>query len=284
MTDSTDASSFESERDSDRQRALNAAQAVLREHGRTIRTAITGLTEGPPDAFMGLLEDAADEIGWGLIWARRGLEPRERAALGLAMTATKGQPESVCEHVRLCIQQAWEPMEIGEILLHVLIYTGLPTIRVAFKAAHEVFHELGVALPPYAKGSDGGAMALSEAVVLLEEAGLQRRREMFGDAFVDARIGQPDAFNNLFDRTTHAFALMIFDRAALGTRLRILLALAATAATGQFGGVALHVRSATANGITISEIGEVLLQAYAYGGALASAGAFAAAREALKSR
>ena len=284
MTNSTEASSLESERDPDRQRARNAAQAVLREHGRTIRTAITGLTEGPPDAFMGLLEDAADEIGWGLIWARRGLEPRERAALGLAMTAAKGQPESSRACAPLHAAGVGADEAIGEILLHVLIYTGLPTIRVAFKAAHEVFQEFGVALPPYAKGSDGGAMALSEAVVLLEEAGLQRRREMFGDAFVDARMGQPDAFNNLFDRTTHAFALMIFDRAALGTRLRILLALAATAATGQFGGVALHVRSAAANGITTSEIGEVLLQAYAYGGALASAGAFAAAREALKSR
>ena len=53
MTDSTEASSLESERDPDRQRASNAAQAALREHGRTMRTAITGLTEGTARCLYG---------------------------------------------------------------------------------------------------------------------------------------------------------------------------------------------------------------------------------------
>jgi alkylhydroperoxidase/carboxymuconolactone decarboxylase family protein YurZ len=258
---------------------------ALQAKGKRLREQIAGASEAKPakDGFLELLEDAENELGWGMVWARPGLSTRMRAALALVMVASVGRESDVKAHARMCIRQGWSVEEIGEILLHMLVYAGLCRTRMAFEAASEAFAALGVPVPAV-EGGQGSDVADDEAARLLLaeriEAGRRVRGELFGAEFVDRLIGGPDPFMDIFNDVTHAYAFAsVWKREGLDLRSRILVALAIAAVTGQLGGVKRHVRSAVTAGIPSAEIGEVLLQAYVYGGAPVSVGSFNTAKE-----
>lgn len=261
---------------------------LLSAKGRYLRKEVTG-EENPSragDSFLGILQEAEDEFAWGMVWARPTLAPRLRAALALVMVAAVGRESDVKECVRICLRQGWSATEIGEILLHMLVYTGICKSRMAFDAAHQVFTELGSELPssreaqPSADGADPDDKKAEEFFQKKVVAGRRIRGELFGEEFVDNLLGGPDPFMDIFNDVTHAYAFgTIWARGGLDKNTRVLLTLAIAAVTGQHGGIKRHVRSAVTAGISQAEIGEVLLQAYVYGGAPASVGSFNTAKE-----
>lgn len=236
------------------------------------------------DAFMALLEDATHEWGFGMIWARPGLDLKMRAAAGLTMIACHGMREDIKSHVRLCLRQGWTPMEIGEILLHFLVYAGFPKTRISFSAAHEVFVEQGVPLPQSESAQDVGSPDADAQYATMAAEGRRIRNELFGGEFVSQLIGAAkDPFMDIFNDATHAWAFgVVWTRPALDVRTRTLLTLAAAAASGAIGGVNRHVRSAITAGVSPQEIGEIFLQAYYYSGAPGVSGSFLMARDVMR--
>ena len=93
------------------------------------------------DEFMTMFQDVTDEFCWGIIWARRGLNAKTRAALSLTATAAQSQTGAVKMHVKTCLRTGWTKREIGEILLHVYAYAGVYACLSAFTAAREAFAE-----------------------------------------------------------------------------------------------------------------------------------------------
>jgi 4-carboxymuconolactone decarboxylase len=114
------------------------------------------------------------------------------------------------------------------------------------------------------------------------EAGMAVRREVLGDAYVDAAMERTTAFTAAFQEAITRFAWgSVWTREGLDRRTRSAITVAVLAALGQEQELALHVRAARRNGLTEEELGEVLLHTAVYAGVPAANAAFAVAQRVL---
>jgi 4-carboxymuconolactone decarboxylase len=105
------------------------------------------------------------------------------------------------------------------------------------------------------------------------------RREVLGDAHVDRSVAGATEFTAPFQEFITEVAWgTIWTREGLDRRSRSMITLAALAALGREGELALHVRAALRNGLSEAEVGEVLLHTAVYAGVPASNAAFAVAQ------
>ena len=112
--------------------------------------------------------------------------------------------------------------------------------------------------------------------------GFQTRREVLGDAHVDAAIARTTDFTADFQEliTTQAWG-GIWSRPGLDRRMRSAVTLTALVALGHHAELKMHVRAALRNGLTRDEIKEILLQTSVYCGVPAANSAFAVAQTVL---
>jgi 4-carboxymuconolactone decarboxylase len=116
----------------------------------------------------------------------------------------------------------------------------------------------------------------------LFERGLQRRREVLGNEYVDANLRDSDEFMMAFQRAVTEVAWgWAWSRPGLDARTRSLINLAMLTALGRFDELGIYVKGALRSGVTVAEIQEVLLQTIAYCGTPAGRQAFLAAHRAL---
>ena len=81
---------------------------------------------------------------WGDVWARPGLERRERSLVTLAALVAVRAEGELALHVRAAARNGLTPDEIGEAILHTALYAGLPAANAAFKIAELVLVEDGL--------------------------------------------------------------------------------------------------------------------------------------------
>jgi 3-oxoadipate enol-lactonase / 4-carboxymuconolactone decarboxylase len=114
------------------------------------------------------------------------------------------------------------------------------------------------------------------------DAGLAVRREVLGDDHVDRAVASTSDFTRDFQEliTTYAWGT-IWTRPGLDRRSRSLITLTALVARGHHEELALHVRAARRNGLTVDEIKELLLQTAIYCGVPDANTAFRIAQQAL---
>jgi len=95
--------------------------------------------------------------------------------------------------------------------------------------------------------------------------GMKVRREVLGDAHVDRASAGATDFTRDFQEliTTYAWG-EVWTRPGLDRRSRSMITLTALVARGHHEELALHVRAALRNGLTVDEIKEVLLQSAIY--------------------
>jgi 4-carboxymuconolactone decarboxylase len=93
--------------------------------------------------FMMAMQDLTTRYCWGDIWARPGLSRQQRSMINLAMIATLNRPHELKAHVKGALTNGLSKDEIKEILLQVAVYAGIPAGVDSFRAANEVFKELG---------------------------------------------------------------------------------------------------------------------------------------------
>ncbi len=79
---------------------------------------------------------------WGGVWARPGLNLRERSLLTLALLAALGHHDEVSMHVRATANTGATPDDVKEALLHVAVYAGVPAANAAFKIAKAAYAEM----------------------------------------------------------------------------------------------------------------------------------------------
>ncbi|QIS20110.1 4-carboxymuconolactone decarboxylase [Nocardia terpenica] len=112
--------------------------------------------------------------------------------------------------------------------------------------------------------------------------GMAIRREVLGDAHVDRAIARTTEFTRPFqDYITESVWGSIWTREGLDRRTRRCITLAVLTALGRHEEIAMHVRAALADGITATEIAEVLLHTGAYAGVPAANAAFAIGQQVL---
>ncbi|WNG89034.1 4-carboxymuconolactone decarboxylase [Mycobacterium sp. ITM-2016-00317] len=97
--------------------------------------------------------------------------------------------------------------------------------------------------------------------------GMAVRRAVLGDAHVDRAIAATTDFTAEFQDFITRYAWgEIWTRPGLDRRSRSMVTLTALVARGHHDELAMHVRAARRNGLTVDEIKEVLLQTAVYCG------------------
>jgi 4-carboxymuconolactone decarboxylase len=116
----------------------------------------------------------------------------------------------------------------------------------------------------------------------LFEQGLTVRHEVLGADFVDANLSGTDEFMMTFQRIVTEWAWdYAWSRPGLDHKNRSMLNLAMLTALGRPQELGIYVKGALASGVTVEEIGEVLLHATVYCGTPAGRQAFLAAHDEL---
>jgi 4-carboxymuconolactone decarboxylase len=125
----------------------------------------------------------------------------------------------------------------------------------------------------------GGA----ESVPSGADEGMRVRREVLGDAHVDRATASATSFTAEFQDLITRYAWgEIWTRPGLDRRSRSMITLTALVAGGHWGELAMHVRAALRNGLTVDELREVLLQTAIYCSVPSANHAFAVAQDVLR--
>ncbi|MFI7537140.1 carboxymuconolactone decarboxylase family protein [Streptosporangium sp. NPDC049376] len=119
------------------------------EHGLVMLDAVDG-TAGAN--VIESLKDVAPELGhqivaWGFgeIYSRPGLEPRDRQLVTLGMlTALGGCEPQLTVHINAALNVGLTPQQIIEAFLHSAAYCGFPRALNATLTAKKVFAERGL--------------------------------------------------------------------------------------------------------------------------------------------
>ncbi|MDP9435632.1 MAG: 4-carboxymuconolactone decarboxylase, partial [Actinomycetota bacterium] len=112
--------------------------------------------------------------------------------------------------------------------------------------------------------------------------GMHVRRAVLGDAHVDRSIARTTPLSAPFQDFITRYAWGdVWSRPGLDRRSRSMLTLALLTALGQTHELGMHVRAAITNGLTVDEIGEVLLHSAVYAGVPATNSALAVAQQVL---
>jgi 4-carboxymuconolactone decarboxylase len=82
-------------------------------------------------------QDLITRYAWGEVWARPGLSRSERSMITLAVLAALRQSEELAMHARAAVRNGLTPEQIGEVLLHVAVYAGVPAANQAFKVVQD---------------------------------------------------------------------------------------------------------------------------------------------------
>jgi 4-carboxymuconolactone decarboxylase len=114
--------------------------------------------------------------------------------------------------------------------------------------------------------------------------GMKVRREVLGDEHVDRSTEKATALTAEFQDLITRYAWgEIWSRPGLDRRIRSCITVAMTVALNRPEELALHLRAAIRNGVTVDELREVLLQTVIYCGVPAANSAFRVAEEVLGS-
>ena len=91
--------------------------------------------------FTAPFQDLITRYAWGEIWSRPGLSRAERSMITLTALAALRHEGELAMHVRAALRNGLTPEQIGEVLLQVAIYAGVPAANRAFAMARQVLAE-----------------------------------------------------------------------------------------------------------------------------------------------
>jgi 4-carboxymuconolactone decarboxylase len=82
------------------------------------------------------------DYAFGSVWARAGLERKQRSLLTIGMLIASHQILELKNHVRIGVTNGLTVRELEEILIHAVPYVGFPAVASATTAVLEVLREL----------------------------------------------------------------------------------------------------------------------------------------------
>lgn len=104
--------------------------------------AVVERSWGEADDFDRPLQELLTEYCWGAVWARPGLERKQRSLITVALLAVLNRPIELQAHVKAAITHGCTRGEIRETLLHCTVYGGAPVGVTSFRLAKEALASL----------------------------------------------------------------------------------------------------------------------------------------------
>jgi 4-carboxymuconolactone decarboxylase len=93
-------------------------------------------------SFTQPMQEYATEVGWGWIWARPGLERKQRSLLNIAMLTVMGRATELGVHVKGAVRNGVSEVELRETLLQAAGYGGFPVGMEGFRVAEKAIGEM----------------------------------------------------------------------------------------------------------------------------------------------
>ena len=90
------------------------------------------------NSFNAVLQEYSDEVCFGRIWSREGIDRKQRSILNIAMLTALNRPAQLGRHVEGALNNGCTVEELREILLQTAVYCGLPAAAEAFRVAEDV--------------------------------------------------------------------------------------------------------------------------------------------------
>ncbi|MBK5122221.1 carboxymuconolactone decarboxylase family protein [Burkholderia sp. R-69980] len=88
--------------------------------------------------FNAVIHEYAEEVCFGRVWARTGIDRKQRSILNIAMLTALNRPAQLRSHLEGALTNGCTVDELQEILLQAGVYCGLPAAVDAFRVAEEV--------------------------------------------------------------------------------------------------------------------------------------------------
>lgn len=215
------------------------------------------------------LERYTQERLYGEIWARPGLNRRDRSLITVAALIAQGQAPALGYYGDQAIENGVTPRELSETVVHLAYYSGWGHAMATVGPLGEVFARRGVSrdeLPP----ETPQPLPLDQAA----EAGRERSvSEQFGSV-------NP----GLVHYTTDYLFRDLWLRPDLAPRDRSLVTVAALIASGKTEQIPFHLNRAMDNGLTEAQVSEVITHLAFYAGWPNAMSALPVAREVLANR
>jgi 4-carboxymuconolactone decarboxylase len=121
-------------------------EKTLREKGAAVRAELMGEAYAASlestvyaDPGMIAFRDLAQEIAFGTVWSRPGLDLKTRTLICVVSDTATGRYPELAIHLRMALRQGWTETELTETLLHLSVYVGLPLVREALQTAAATF-------------------------------------------------------------------------------------------------------------------------------------------------
>lgn len=94
--------------------------------------------------FTRPLQDMVTRYCFGEVWNRPALDLKTRSLLTLALLTALGKQNQLRVHIKGAIQNGVTKEEIREVLMHSMIYAGLPAAVDSFHTAGDVLKQMGL--------------------------------------------------------------------------------------------------------------------------------------------
>jgi 4-carboxymuconolactone decarboxylase len=207
----------------------------------------------PPDmqAITPPLAASTDDVLFGDVWKRTELVPRDRSLVTVAALIAGGHTQQMTGHFNRALDNGVKPAEISAVITHLAFYCGWPRAVSAVGVAKDVFAKRGIA-------TDGLASPASELLAVDPTSDAPRaaavEAQMGGTAPVLARYTNSVLFGDLWRRPD------------LAPRDRSLVTIAALIVAGQDDQLAFHIDRGMNNGLTRTEVSEVITHLAFYAG------------------
>ncbi len=114
---------------------------------------LTASPDSNPTGFMNIGADFQDiapdltkyvvEFAFGEIYSRPGLDNKQKVLTTITALVAQGKPQ-IAMHIKTGLAVGLTPEEIVGCIMHLIPYTGFPSVLNALTVAKEVFKEQGV--------------------------------------------------------------------------------------------------------------------------------------------
>ena len=94
--------------------------------------------------FIWPLQEVVTKYCFGQTWTRPKLSRKVRSMITMAMLVAMARPHELKVHVQGAIANGVSKEEIQEILLHAMVYSGVPRGVEGFRAAEEKLKQMGL--------------------------------------------------------------------------------------------------------------------------------------------
>ncbi|MEM7749968.1 MAG: carboxymuconolactone decarboxylase family protein [Pseudomonadota bacterium] len=244
----------------------------LRQKGTEIRRKL-GLPDDIGAELLPGMPHLVDEVIFGRVWARPGLELEDRMLATLSALTSKQYLPQVGFYVRGALNIGMQPRLIQEVMLHCAMYSGVPTALNSLNVVKGVFNERGIPQPE----EDLQEHDLDDLMKLGDDTmrDLHRERAEGGYAAPDS------AASTLYVNAIQYLYGEIWNRPGITRRQRMVCSVAAFTATQMPGQQRKFFQSAPNVGVTRDEVIEIIIQTGPYSGFPPALNALTVAEEVL---